>query len=68
MTENTTVNIETEKDHTMIPVKKQAKDLVWSNVNFSVGEKSILKDCWGEVSFRACVNSLFDYFTCELNR
>lgn len=28
---------------------KHGRDLSWSNVNFVVGEKSVLKDCWGEV-------------------
>lgn len=26
-----------------------AHNLSWSNVNFSVGDKKILTDCWGQV-------------------
>ena len=32
-------------DHTA----KSANDLSWSNVNFTVGDKKILTDCWGNV-------------------
>ena len=28
---------------------KSANDLSWSNVNFTVGDKKILTDCWGNV-------------------
>lgn len=28
---------------------KEAKDIAWSNVNFNVGNTTVLKDCWGEV-------------------
>ncbi len=30
-------------------VGKAAKTFSWSQVNFSVGEKKILTDCWGQV-------------------
>jgi hypothetical protein len=29
--------------------KKIAKDITWSNVNYNVGAKKILTDCWGKV-------------------
>jgi hypothetical protein len=28
---------------------KKSMDLAWAHVNFSVGKKEILSDCWGEV-------------------
>lgn len=28
---------------------KTARDLKWKNINFNVGDKKILTDCWGEV-------------------
>eukprot|EP00981_Chlorochromonas_danica_P001053 scaffold243_cov163-Ochromonas_danica.AAC.6 len=36
-----------------VPVKrvKQAREIRWSGVNYKVGEKSILTDCWGDVSY-----------------
>eukprot|EP01039_Chlorochromonas_danica_P003569 gene3569-3908_t len=35
-----------------VPVKrvKQAREIRWSGVNYKVGEKSILTDCWGDVA------------------
>jgi hypothetical protein len=33
------------------PGKSGSHDIQWSNVNFSVGDKKILTDCWGSVSF-----------------
>lgn len=32
------------------PSKVQSHDISWSNVNFAVGDKKILTDCWGNVS------------------
>ncbi len=29
--------------------KKTATDLTWTNVNYNVGTKKILSDCWGKV-------------------
>eukprot|EP00428_Durinskia_dybowskii_P079522 CAMPEP_0170435268 /NCGR_PEP_ID=MMETSP0117_2-20130122/43508_1 /TAXON_ID=400756 /ORGANISM="Durinskia baltica, Strain CSIRO CS-38" /LENGTH=533 /DNA_ID=CAMNT_0010695207 /DNA_START=62 /DNA_END=1660 /DNA_ORIENTATION=- len=31
------------------PGKPAVHDIMWSNVNFSVGDKKILSDCWGSV-------------------
>lgn len=36
---------------------KAGRDITWSNVDFMVGEKAVLKDCWGEVSHLHCVPS-----------
>lgn len=35
-----------------VPVKrvKQAREIRWTGVNYKVGDKSILTDCWGDVS------------------
>ena len=29
--------------------KRVAKDMTWTNVNYNVGTKKILTDCWGKV-------------------
>lgn len=51
MTENSTVPSisENNKEAFRASIKKEAKNLTWSNVNYAVGDKTILKDCWGEV-------------------
>ena len=33
------------------PSKITSHDISWSNVSFSVGDKKILTDCWGNVRF-----------------
>jgi ABC-type multidrug transport system fused ATPase/permease subunit len=30
-------------------MKDKLNEITWSHVNFRIGEKTILKDCWGEV-------------------
>ena len=33
------------------PLKRKARDMKWSKINFTVNKKvQVLKDCWGEVS------------------
>lgn len=32
-------------------IDKTHKDISWTDVNFRVGNKVILSDCWGEVRF-----------------
>jgi hypothetical protein len=27
----------------------KAQDISWSNINYNIGEKKILSDCWGQV-------------------
>jgi len=34
----------------MKEVTTGAHNLTWTNVNFAVGDKKILTDCWGNVS------------------
>lgn len=49
------------------PSKVKRQDLRWSKVNFRVGEKKILQDCWGHVvcvqlpssSSLRCLKSIF---------
>jgi len=37
------------------PMKEGKRNLTWTNVNFAVGDKKILTDCWGSVSLLAVV-------------
>ncbi len=30
---------------------KFAKNISWANVNYTVGNKKVLSDCWGKVNF-----------------
>jgi hypothetical protein len=43
------VALETQSP-TKSPSNKKGLDLHWSNVDFFVKDKPVLKDCWGEVS------------------
>jgi hypothetical protein len=33
----------------VVSSKKIAKDMTWTNVNYNVGSKKILTECWGQV-------------------
>jgi hypothetical protein len=33
----------------VVSSKKIAKDMTWTNVNYNVGNKKILTECWGKV-------------------
>ena len=56
---STSVYVQAETDETEVhalpaalpssPSKPELHDITWSNVNFSIGEKKILTDCWGNV-------------------
>ncbi len=37
--------------------RRLAKDFSWTNVNFSVGDKKILADCWGKVLHHASITT-----------
>ena len=41
--------VPTDDDEESATPEKTQKDLSWTNVNFRVKNKAILKDCWGEV-------------------
>ncbi len=35
---------------------KHGKTISWTNVNFLVKDKSVLKDCWGEVTKKSLLH------------
>lgn len=57
------VNIEETPIDATKAKRRPPPDFSWHNIDFKAGEKYILKDCWGRVSFYF----LFFYFLMILN-
>lgn len=41
--------VKTNRESSVKTRLKLSREIKWSGVNFSVGEKKILSDCWGQV-------------------